>query len=399
MGSDGQLSAWVDERSAHLGLLRDGLVAPSPASGALRAQPNFALPVLRARLCGRYEPGPVGRASRVAQVSASSNRTDLDRSVPAVRRWVDEAVRKVEADANRSADTHLIVFELPPDWGVDLYLKDESTHPTGSLKHRLARSAVPLRVVQRLDRPGHHGDRGLVRIDRDLRGLLRADARVAVRGGHAADDQYREDRADRGRRRAVPPGRPTRPRSMPRQPGWPTNRAGTIWTSSPTPNGPLTGAVTTTSPSRSSRSSAPSGIRCRAGSSPARARAARVRPSVVSSATGGCLPGLCVVDPENSAFFDGWADDAPRDGVGGWLTDRRDRPAAGRAKFRRRRGGSDDSRTGRGVSSRDPTPAGRDRTPRRRIDRHEPMGSVAAGRRDAGGGGGRQHRHAVVRPR
>jgi cysteine synthase A len=31
-------------------------------------------------------------------------------------------------------------FDLPADWGVDLYLKDESTHPTGSLKHRLARS-------------------------------------------------------------------------------------------------------------------------------------------------------------------------------------------------------------------------------------------------------------------
>ena len=28
----------------------------------------------------------------------------------------------------------------PEEWGVDLYLKDESTHPTGSLKHRLARS-------------------------------------------------------------------------------------------------------------------------------------------------------------------------------------------------------------------------------------------------------------------
>jgi cysteine synthase A len=46
----------------------------------------------------------------------------------------------VEADANRSADTHLHVFPLPLEWGVDLYLKDESVHPTGSLKHRLARS-------------------------------------------------------------------------------------------------------------------------------------------------------------------------------------------------------------------------------------------------------------------
>jgi len=56
------------------------------------------------------------------------------------RSWVDEAVRKVEADSNRSADTHLHVFPLPESWDVDLYLKDESVHPTGSLKHRLARS-------------------------------------------------------------------------------------------------------------------------------------------------------------------------------------------------------------------------------------------------------------------
>lgn len=54
--------------------------------------------------------------------------------------WRHEAIRKVEADANRSADTHLHVFPLPDDWGITLYLKDESVHPTGSLKHRLARS-------------------------------------------------------------------------------------------------------------------------------------------------------------------------------------------------------------------------------------------------------------------
>ena len=56
------------------------------------------------------------------------------------RDWVHEAIRRVEADSNRSADTHLHVFPLPREWGTDLYLKDESVHPTGSLKHRLARS-------------------------------------------------------------------------------------------------------------------------------------------------------------------------------------------------------------------------------------------------------------------
>ncbi len=66
-----------------------------------------------------------------------------DRSDDRARAWVAEAVRKVEADANRSADTHLHAFPLPGrfgEWGLDLYLKDESVHPTGSLKHRLARS-------------------------------------------------------------------------------------------------------------------------------------------------------------------------------------------------------------------------------------------------------------------
>jgi len=56
------------------------------------------------------------------------------------RTWVTEAIRKIEADFNRSADTHLIPMELPGFPGIDLYFKDESSHPTGSLKHRLARS-------------------------------------------------------------------------------------------------------------------------------------------------------------------------------------------------------------------------------------------------------------------
>ncbi|MFI6315703.1 PLP-dependent cysteine synthase family protein [Nocardia fusca] len=56
------------------------------------------------------------------------------------RDWADEAVRLIDADAQRSADTHLLRYPLPAGWNVQLYLKDESTHITGSLKHRLARS-------------------------------------------------------------------------------------------------------------------------------------------------------------------------------------------------------------------------------------------------------------------
>lgn len=56
------------------------------------------------------------------------------------RAWLAEAIARIEADFNRSADTHLIHVPLPRFPGIDLYLKDESSHPTGSLKHRLARS-------------------------------------------------------------------------------------------------------------------------------------------------------------------------------------------------------------------------------------------------------------------
>jgi len=58
--------------------------------------------------------------------------------------WVHEAISRIEADFTRSSDTHLIKLELPrlAAAGIDLYLKDESTHPSGSLKHRLARSLI-----------------------------------------------------------------------------------------------------------------------------------------------------------------------------------------------------------------------------------------------------------------
>jgi cysteine synthase len=60
------------------------------------------------------------------------------------RDWVNNAIRLIEADAHRSADTHLLRYPLPSAWsdnaGIELDLKDETTHITGSLNHRLARS-------------------------------------------------------------------------------------------------------------------------------------------------------------------------------------------------------------------------------------------------------------------
>lgn len=78
---------------------------------------------------------------------------DHDRLDPELRSWVAERVRRLEADAQRSADTHLIRLPVAAE-GIDLYLKDESTHPTGSLKHRLARSLFTYALVNGWLKPG-----------------------------------------------------------------------------------------------------------------------------------------------------------------------------------------------------------------------------------------------------
>lgn len=97
---------------------------------------------------------PQSRPDHQAATEAPMPTVDIDRTDPDYRSWLNEAVRKVQADANRTADTHLLRFPLPERWGIDLYLKDESTHPTGSLKHRLARSLFLYGLCNGWIRPG-----------------------------------------------------------------------------------------------------------------------------------------------------------------------------------------------------------------------------------------------------
>ena len=69
----------------------------------------------------------------------SRKRTDA-RFAPLRRAWVHRALAILEQEAARSADTHLLKLDVPGFDGIDFYFKDEAAHPTGSLKHRLARS-------------------------------------------------------------------------------------------------------------------------------------------------------------------------------------------------------------------------------------------------------------------
>lgn len=56
------------------------------------------------------------------------------------REWTQRAVAKLHAEAARTPDTPLLRLLLPAFPGITFHFKDESAHPTGSLKHRLARS-------------------------------------------------------------------------------------------------------------------------------------------------------------------------------------------------------------------------------------------------------------------
>ena len=56
------------------------------------------------------------------------------------RAWACRAISLLEAEGRRSADTHLISLPFSGLPEQSFYFKDESAHPTGSLKHRLARS-------------------------------------------------------------------------------------------------------------------------------------------------------------------------------------------------------------------------------------------------------------------
>lgn len=88
-----------------------------------------------------------GGRSAPLELDALVPATQVDRSDPERRAWIDRAIRAIDADATRSADTHLLRLPCTDHLGVHVYLKDESVHPTGSLKHRLARSLILYALV------------------------------------------------------------------------------------------------------------------------------------------------------------------------------------------------------------------------------------------------------------
>ncbi|MEU1666125.1 pyridoxal-phosphate dependent enzyme [Streptomyces sparsogenes] len=54
--------------------------------------------------------------------------------------WAAQAIRRLHAEGRAYGPTPLRPLPLPALEGIEVYLKDESAHPTGSLKHRLVRA-------------------------------------------------------------------------------------------------------------------------------------------------------------------------------------------------------------------------------------------------------------------
>jgi len=61
-------------------------------------------------------------------------------AIDANRSWIAQAIAKLDEDRRREVDTPLLALGLPELPACRIYIKDETAHPTGSLKHRLARS-------------------------------------------------------------------------------------------------------------------------------------------------------------------------------------------------------------------------------------------------------------------
>lgn len=72
----------------------------------------------------------------------------------AQRRWIRDALKLLRQEAARSADTHLLALTFEGFPGIEFYFKDEASHPTGSLKHRLARSLYLYALCNGRLRPG-----------------------------------------------------------------------------------------------------------------------------------------------------------------------------------------------------------------------------------------------------
>ena len=163
------------------------------------------------------------------------------------RDWTALAIHRLEADSRRSADTHLV--KLPLSGPVDLYLKDESTHPTGSLKHRLARSLFLYALCNGWIGPTTtvvEASSGSTAVSEAYFARLIGVPFVAVMSRTTSPAKIALIKREGGRCHLIDDPAAVYDVAARLAASW----MGTTSTSSPMPSGPRTGAATTTSPKR-----------------------------------------------------------------------------------------------------------------------------------------------------
>lgn len=180
------------------------------------------------------------------------------------RQWAREAIRIIEADFQRSADTHLIPLPLPGFAGIELYFKDESSHPTGSLKHRLARSLFLYALCNGWLKPGApviEASSGSTAISEAYFARMLGLPFIAVMPATTSKEKIAQIAFYGGQSHLV--NDPTQ--IYAESSVWHASTAGISSTSSPTPSAPPTGERTTTLPSPSFSRCAMKNTRNRAG--------------------------------------------------------------------------------------------------------------------------------------
>ena len=282
----------------------------------------------------------------------------------------------------------------PAYWDIDLYLKDESTHPTGSLKHRLARSLFLYALCNGWIGPGApfvEASSGSTAVCEAYFARMLGLPFIAVMPRSTVG---REDRADRVPRRPLP---------LRRRPGAGVCRGARARRGvRRSLHGPVhlrrTGDRLAGQQQHRRvdlRADGAERIPCPRGSSSAPAPAARPRPSAASSAIAASDPAL-PRRPGGLGVLHAWRTGdrtvhRPR------LADRGHRPPARRAVLRAG-GGRPHGRGSRcRIDRRDPRDRAVARSAGGCVDRHDCLRGAAYRVRDACQAGTRQHRDPLVR--
>jgi cysteine synthase A len=99
----------------------------------------------------KAKPRSAGDAARMTALALAA---DELRSTDTDRRWVGSALARLAEEARACPDTPMRELRLSGFRGIRFLLKDESAHPSGSLKHRLARSLFLYALCNGRLRPG-----------------------------------------------------------------------------------------------------------------------------------------------------------------------------------------------------------------------------------------------------